>query len=585
MRTAERFRYDRHLGMEQLAQDERRRWMWARCVLFVAQLGSLWWIVMLTSFEHGFPLDDAWIHQVVGRTFAETGVLGYTPDRFASAATSLLWAALVATNHAWFDLEPAVFAFTINAALLVATGQVWLTMLERDGASVGVALGCTLFATTASNFVWFAASGMESTLLVFLSTLVVWLWTERGIHPSRRAWGAGIALSLLFFTRPEAIALFGVLALLFPWTGRTWRDLLRVATPCFVAVVGYGAAMWRATGHARPSTLEGRHVMWFQDLPAASRLELVQRMLTRWGDRLAEHTLALPSSPLLFWLFFGLALGGAYVVVRRQWLRFGGVALWGFSHLAIYATLLPTPGHGGRYQPLTPALFMGLAWVGMWALASPLVARAPSLVRRGAIAALALAMAIPTGRSLSAWSRAHRDAVMHIWDTEVAMGRVVSALPEASLVASFDIGGIGYFAGRELVDLGALVDASIVGALRESSVWPELASRGVQYVVVPEGFGHGFPDPWNFYWRLGFHKASSLRLAPASKRPFMVHQYRSSIAWRNLDETPQAPRAFDLVDRWVHASGAASRLHAGVLYDSTRVGDHFWLPHAHRRGR
>ncbi|MBW2510387.1 MAG: hypothetical protein JRE81_17285 [Deltaproteobacteria bacterium] len=516
-------------GMERVVREERRQWIWARCVLSVAQLGSLCWIVMLTSFEHGFPLDDAWIHQVVGRTFAETGVLGYTPDRFASAATSLLWAAVVAMNHAWFELEPAVFAFTINAALLMATGQVWLTMLERDGASVGVALGCTLLGTTASNFVWFAASGMESTLLVFLSTLVVWLWTERGRHPSRRAWCAGIALGLLFFTRPEAVALLGVLALVFPWTGRTWRDFLRMATPCFVAVLAYAAAMWRATGHARPSTLEGRHVMWFQDLPAASRLELVQRMLTFWGDRLAEHTLALSSSRLLFWLFLGLALGGAYVVLRHQWLRFGGVVLWGFAHLAIYAMLLPTPGHGGRYQPLTPALFMGLAWVGAWALASSLRARAPSLLRREVIAAFALAMAIPTGRSLSACSRAHRDAVMHIWDTEVAMGRVVSALPEEALVASFDIGGIGYFAGRELVDLGALVDASIVGALRESSVWPELSSRGVQYVVVPEGFGHGFPDPWNFYWRLGFHKASSFRLAPLERLASTERSWKSGV--------------------------------------------------------
>lgn len=469
---------------------------------------------MLTRFEHGFPLDDAWIHQVVGRTFAETGVLGYDPERFGSAATSLLWAALVATNHAWLGLEPALFAFSVNAALFIATGQLWMTMLARDGAPLGVALGCTLLGTTASNFVWFALSGMESMLLVFLSTLAVWLWTERGRRPSARAWGAGVALGLAFLTRPEAVVLIGIAALVLPWTGRTWRDLVRMGAPCALVVIAYAGAMWHVTGDPRPATLEGRRVMWFQDLPTASGLELVERMLAMWGDRLAQHTLALASAGLGFWLVFGLALGGAYTVLRERWVRFVGLVLWGLAHLAIYAILLPTPGHGGRYQPLTPALFMGLAWVGLYAVASATLERASRRTRAGVVAALMLLAVMNTGRSLSNWSGAHRDAVAHIWDTEVAMGRIVSKLPHTALVASFDIGGIGYFAERELVDLGALVDASLVGALRESDAWPELVARGVDYVVVPEGFAHAFPDPWNFYWRLGLHKASSFRLAP-----------------------------------------------------------------------
>jgi hypothetical protein len=97
------------------------------------------------------------------------------------------------------------------------------------------------------------------------------------------------------------------------------------------------------------------------------------------------------------------------------------------------------------------------------------------------------------------------------------MGRIVSDLPREALVASFDIGGIGYFGERPLIDLGGLVDRSVVPALRESKAWPLLQAREVDYVVVPEGYSHGIPDPWNFYFRLGLHRAPKASLVAVER--------------------------------------------------------------------
>ena len=113
------------------------------------------------------------------------------------------------------------------------------------------------------------------------------------------------------------------------------------------------------------------------------------------------------------------------------------------------------------------------------------------------------------------------------------MGRVVAELPASAIVASFDIGGIGYFAKRELIDLGGLVDASLAEALRESAAWPLLDSRRVSHIVMPEGFGHDFPDPWNFYWRLGLHKRSATSLSLlerlASSEPMWKRGVKASL--------------------------------------------------------
>lgn len=76
-----------------------------RLLLALAQL------VALFSFARrvGLPLDDAWIHQVVARTFAESGTLGYAPGEHGAAATTYLWAALLAVNFKLLHLSPVTW--------------------------------------------------------------------------------------------------------------------------------------------------------------------------------------------------------------------------------------------------------------------------------------------------------------------------------------------------------------------------------------------------------------------------------------------------------------------------------------------
>src|SRR5688500_19976530 len=47
----------------------------------------------------GFPLDDAWIHMVYGRSLAEDGLLAFNTGVPTTGSTSPLWAGLVAIAH------------------------------------------------------------------------------------------------------------------------------------------------------------------------------------------------------------------------------------------------------------------------------------------------------------------------------------------------------------------------------------------------------------------------------------------------------------------------------------------------------
>ena len=99
----------------------------SRLVLAVVQAAAIAWF----SPGPGLPLDDAWIHQVVARTFADTGTLGYAPGQHGAAATSYLWAALLAIDFKIRLLEPTRWALVLNGLAALATGQLLHSIILR----------------------------------------------------------------------------------------------------------------------------------------------------------------------------------------------------------------------------------------------------------------------------------------------------------------------------------------------------------------------------------------------------------------------------------------------------------------------
>ncbi|HEV8245136.1 MAG TPA: hypothetical protein VGP93_05185 [Polyangiaceae bacterium] len=468
----------------------------------------------------GFPLDDAWIHALVARTFVEQGTLGIAPGLHGSGATSTLWALILALGHALHVGAPA-FALLINAFLLLAAGQVALRMLLADGMVAGSATAAAVAFAIAPNFVWFAASGMEATLFSFLSLWAIQAWNS---DRARGKYAAGVALALLSLTRPEGILLLPLLALCRrPRTLGEWSSL--TLAPVVVSAC-HAIFNFARTGHFLPATLGGRRWMWLSPLGGLNALERAAVLVVDWINRLAEFSLG-SLDHWWFWLALALAIWGAASALKAP--RQRALIAWTLLHVGIYALALPTLGHGGRYQPLLPALFLMLTALGALRLGRSVLGLASARLRSAvfallALAALALALAGP-GTSLLAWRRAQHDAVEHINTTEIGMGRLIARLPPSAVIASFDIGGIGYFSGRPIVELGGLSSDEIVPLLWQGRVSRYLRERRVDYVVLPLGLGGlRAQEPWNFGYRLGLVQSPELELEPVSslESPLMV---------------------------------------------------------------
>lgn len=488
-----------------------------RLLLAGLQLGALLWFADL----EGLPLDDAWIHQVVGRTFAESGTLGYAPDQYGAAATSYLWAAVLAVNFAVLRIDPVVWAFVLNAACTLLAGQLLYSILRAARPApfeprvwAVVSWGAALLATTNANVLWFAHSGMEAPALVALSLAAIW-GVVRDVSAKRRLAfdiGAGVAAGLLALTRPECFPLGPLLAGYLLVRRRGLVRALAVGSPALLATAAYLGFNRVWTGRFLPTTLSGRRWLWFDITSGLSRWEQVKLFGDEWLARL--DTYCFDTSKLALFLLLGLAVAGAVRVARSRSDGARLLLLWALAHVALYVVLLPTPGHGGRYQPFLPLLLPALVAIGAAGAVADLVALLRPHESRWswlALGGIAPWFALAIGPAC-ALREANALAVAHVQTTELGMGALVSELPGDGVVASFDIGGVGWSAGRPILDAGGLSDPRTADLLRTGRIWEHLRDRGVRYLVLPEGYERVLPVPDHFAARLRLAGNPAVRL-------------------------------------------------------------------------
>ena len=520
------------------------RWSRLALVCLAAQLAA-WAVIASADWPpSGYPLDDAWIHELAARNLVEHGVLGVNPHVYGSGATSPIWA-LTLSLGALLRITPPWFSNGLNLLLLLLTGQLVLRLLVNDGLPASKALPLAVAFGCAPNYVWFALSGMEATFVSFLSVAAVAAWFSPN---SRTRLLAGVAAAALCLARPEGALIVPLLLILRrPGSRAEWLSCLLV--PASAVSLNAVLNLWW-TGQLLPSTFAGRRWLWLTPLEGIGLVGRGELLVLDWLTRLGEFTLGTRTAWLI-WISVGVAALGLRTI-SGPGMR--ALMAWTVVWFGVYAAVLPTFGHGGRYQPLVPSLFLLLCCAGAIRLADSWRALVTGDRRfvNGALTVLAVLLtAIGPGMALLVWRDGHSSAVRHVNDTEAAMGVQLRALPPDVRIASFDIGGIGYFSGRPIIEIGGLTDPRVVPYLREGRIADYLKSERVNYLVLPLGYTNTRPDPWNFYFRLGLDQAPDLGLEPVKRDTSELMLWRRGLrttlhsspvqALYRVNAEPQAP--------------------------------------------
>lgn len=416
-------------------------------------------VILWSSGDHGqtgFPLDDAWIHLVYGRSVAEGGYPAYNSGVPSTGSTSPLWAYVLGLLHVTLR-QTALVVWGVKIVGIVlhgATAFLSFRLVSRmtssawSGSLAGVFLGaCPVLAAT-------ALSGMEIPLGCALCL--------GGIHFFlKERWRmSGVLLGLAGLARPEFGAVILVLAgdaILRVMKGRGARGgFVKFAAP--VALFACLFVGWNLAVDGRP-------------FPATFYAKAMPVGSIDWAQRLAAGFKMITRSAPLHAGILALGVLGLVLVkgAARRWatlfLLCGGVYF--AANLSIIPPYHPEAFYHIRYLlPAVPLLFVGAMSgiaLGSRALWKSLHGRQGRLRRAekaayftllGVIVVLLAVWTVSGGRF---WTTKYSRDCRNINEVQVTLGKAIArGMSEDARVGTIDAGAIRYFGGRFTVDLMGL---------------------------------------------------------------------------------------------------------------------------------
>jgi hypothetical protein len=405
----------------------------------------------------GAPTDETYVHLHYARHLASGRGLVFNPGERVYGCASPLWVALIADAMA-LGFDGLTAARVMGFAAMLASVGFFFQLLRRTVRSTTLRAAGTLVWATHPWLLRWSVSGTETSLAVALTLAGFVAFVEGQTWGSRpRRTGALWALAAL--TRPEAVVLlllWGAFLLIDAESREGLRRLVAGATPPLVI---YGA--WLLFARFYFGTF------WPQMLStpahgASGLTQIVQGFATQ------ARSLAVADLGPVVLLGLALLLGGA-----RLWRSYGAT-----QRLVPWALVLALPMlYAARRVPVTTQHLVLIAPVLSW-LAWRAVDRAwgggDATAPRRWLPALALAAAA-LGVVPNLWL-ANREAAQQTREASessalASWGRWFGEHTDpAAVVATPEIGAIGFFSDRRVLDLSGLVSPAMLRYLRDESV-------------------------------------------------------------------------------------------------------------------
>ena len=457
----------------------------------------------------GLPYDDSYISLTFARNLAEHGFLTFDGREASAGATSVLHVAVLAVPIK-LGLSPvhASLAAGIVAQIGLVLATYWLAWtIFRDRLTAALA-GFSI--AVMGYVVADALNGMETSLFLLVSTAAA--AALFGARNERGMLAAGVLAALAVLCRPEGGLLVAAMGLYYAvdperagplLSPGSLRRLILLGAPALLTLVALSIFYGAATGSLAPGTASAK-LQFFREFDAPLRIRF-DMTLAALGNF---------SGPVLPWL----ALAG-YGASRRQALVF---AFFWCAFFVLYLMLFP--GGLGHYWYRYMHVF--LPPIAVFASAGAVSLLRGRSFRAWDVVPIALIGSMLAGAMVlqyNSFRNHYADDVTVNEQRQVGLARYLSeTVPPGDTIATHDIGAIGYFSGRELIDLVGLINPDAVDyhdgrRLREyvDSVQPD-------YIVV-------LPSWEDRYLQLGLTKDPALFELIAvfdtpGREPFIVYR-------------------------------------------------------------
>ena len=293
-----------------------------------------------------------------------------------------------------------------------------------------------------------------------------------------RIWlGVGLLIGLSVWLRPEGVTLWGPTFLGIMLFTSLWRDKLRAflfVGMGFLLIFGpYLLFNYQVMGSWLPNTFYAKQ---------AEYAFLHQKSL--WARFLEQAVVPLKGVGAL--LLPGFIISVVKTFQKRQWAILLA-SVWVLGFLLMYAWRLPVTYQYGRYvMPAMPIYFL-LGFAGLTRFVQ--LNTSNVAIRLTSRVWLLTTVCVCTGFGFIG-GRAYASDVAIIESEMVTIAHWVKAnTPEDALVATHDIGALGYFSERKLLDLAGLISPEVIPYLwDEPKLEKYINSQGADYLVTFPGW-------------------------------------------------------------------------------------------------
>lgn len=434
--------------------------------IFSISVYQLW---STNTYSVGFPLDDAWIHQTYARNLILYKDWVYTPGVASAGSTAPLWTMILALGYV-FNVDHLFWAFTLGSLLLCMLGFVgYICFTQLTKIHGWIATASAFFLIFEWHLVWSAVSGMETILFALLILVVL-----TGIISLHKHWFAlGIIIGLSVWVRPDGITLIGpaILAIIISPKSRqeNFQSFAKLLLGFLLLFIPYLAFNIQIAGSWWPNTFYAKQAEY---------------------QALLEFPLYYRYSKLIILPLIGagvlLVPGFVYIsyqnLISKHWDLILGI-VWFLGYIFIYADRLPLNYQHGRYLiPAMPVYFVwGMAGTALFIHEIKKESMKRILGRSLLLTSILLLFAfwVLGGKSYA------RDVA--IIETEMVQSAlwIKNNTSSEDLIGAHDIGALGYFSERRILDMAGLISPEVIGFIRdEEKLADYLDQKRVMYLMT-----------------------------------------------------------------------------------------------------
>jgi hypothetical protein len=422
----------------------------------------------------GFPLDDAWIHQTYARNLILEGEWSYLPGVPSAGSTSPLWTFMIALGPP-LRMDHRFWTYLVGIGLLVILGWIsskWFCLRMEGKSGWGWLAGMVIGLEW--HLIWASVSGME-TLAFATLCVAIFLFLDRS---ELKPFSLGALIGLGTWIRPGAITLLipSVFVMLTARPTKPMKEFFRLVLGLSFLLIPYMLFNHLLTGSVWPNTFYAKQ--------AEYAILSQSSLLTRFVRQLIQPLIGVGAL-----LVPGIIYSVMYVVRKRQWSRLAAL-LWVLIYLGMYAVRLPVTYQHGRYAIPTIPVILIIGWEGVsrWVKLDSHLAKERILSRLWVGSALAVLVSF-----VFIGARAYSQDVAIIETEMVASSKwVAENTEEDALIAAHDIGALGYFGHRDLLDLAGLISPEVIPFIRdEEALASYLDNQGADYLMT---FPNWYPN-------------------------------------------------------------------------------------------